>query len=467
MGRIRKWLRGVPLPAAFIICALSCILAALGLTKATIWFAEEKLSGIMSKYKSEDMVTIVPTDNSEFIAILGVDKDIKNDDVGAEYILPENNSSDEHQAIVSPNTLIGFNVSKIDENNANINEIEVNSNSSEFPATVVPINSNEKIIRYRLEKEDQKKYDFFSGLNGIAAVLWYSICLVAAALVFYFWKIRKPLNVLNSAVQKVSENDLNFSIDYEGKDELGRLCQAFEVMRQELVKSNHKMWNSIEERKRLNAAFAHDLRTPLTVMRGYIDLLLDNFGNDVNGGEAKGFVNEISDQIVRLNKFTDTMGTLQRLEDYEPCRKSVSSSEVTNMISERAALLFPNGKAEIVSELAEQSLYLDKEALAQICENILSNAARHAREKIFVQITQEMEYITIIVEDDGDGFTKKDIENAALAYYRGEKTESGTSPHFGLGLYISSLLAEKLDGNINLSNGENGGAKIFIKIRGI
>lgn len=467
MGRIRKWLRGVPLPAAFIICALCCILAALGLTKATIWFAEEKLSGIMAKYKSEDMVTIVPTDNSEFIAILGVDKDINNGDVGAEYVSPENNSSDEYQATISSDALIGFNISKNDENNTYINEIELNKSSSELPATVMPINSNEQIIRYRLEKEDQKKYDFFSGLNGIAAVLWYSVCLVVTALVFYLWKIRKPLNVLNSAVQKVSENDLNFSIDYEGKDELGRLCQAFEVMRQELVKSNRKMWNSIEERKRLNAAFAHDLRTPLTVIRGYIDLLLDNFGNDVNGNEARGFVNEISDQIVRLNKFTDTMGTLQRLEDYEPCRKSVSSFEVTNMISETAALLFPNGKVEIVSELAEQDFYLDKEALAQICENVLSNAARHAKEKITVQIRQEREYITLIVEDDGDGFTKKDMENAALAYYRGEKTESGTSPHFGLGLYISSLLAEKLGGNIGLSNGENGGAKIFIKIRGI
>lgn len=137
------------------------------------------------------------------------------------------------------------------------------------------------------------------------------------------------------------------------------------------------------------------------------------------------------------------------------------------MLSETAALLFPNGKAEIVSELAEQDLFLDKEALAQICENILSNAARHAKKRIIVQIKQEQEYVAIIVEDDGDGFTKKDMENAALAYYRGEKTESGTSSHFGLGLYISSLLAEKLGRNIGLSNGENGGAKIFIKIRGI
>lgn len=467
MGRIRKWLRGVPLPAAFIVCALSCILAALGLTKATIWFAEEKLSGIMDKYKSEDIVKIVPMDNSEFIAILDVDKEINYSDIGAEYVSPENNSSDEYQATISPDALIGFNISKTDENNADINEIEFSKSLSEFPAMVVPINSNEHMVRYRLEKEDQKKYDFFSGLNGTAAILWYSVCLIAAALVFYLWKIRKPLNGLNLAVQRVSENDLNFSIDYEGRDELGRLCQAFELMRQELVKSNRKMWNSIEERKRLNAAFAHDLRTPLTVIRGYIDLLLDNFGNDVNGSEARRFVNEISDQIVRLNKFTDTMGTLQRLEDYEPCCKRVLSSEVTNMISETAALLFPNGKAEIVSELAEQDVYLDKEALAQICENVLSNAARHAKEKITVQIKQEREYITIIVEDDGNGFTKKDMENAALAYYRGEKTENSMSPHFGLGLYISSLLAEKLGGNISLSNSENGGAKIFIKIRGI
>ena len=460
MGRIRKWLRGVPLSAAFIICALCCILAAFVATKVTIWFAENKLSGIMDKYKSDEIVKIIPTDNSEFFAILGVDN--ITDDVGFEYIPPNNDSSEEHQATVSASDLIGFNFQ---------NNIENSSNSSvefiEFPATVVPINSNEQIVRYRLLEEDQKKYDFFSWLNGIAAILWYSVCLAAAALVFYLWKIKKPFRILNTAVQKISENDLNFRIDYESQDEFGRLCQAFEVMRQELVKSNRKMWNSIEERKRLNAAFAHDLRTPLTVIRGYIDLLLDNFGNDVNDGEARGFVNEISDQIIRLNKFTDTMGTLQRLEDYEPCRKSVTSSEVTEMISETAALLFPKGKAGVISELEEQNLNLDKEALAQICENVLSNAARHAKERITVHISQDREYIWIIVEDDGTGFSKKDLENVTLAYYRGEKSESGASPHFGLGLYISSLLAEKLGGNIRLDNGESGGAKISIKIRGI
>ena len=463
MGRIRKWLRGVPLSAAFIICALCCILAAFGATKATIWFAENKLSGIMDKYKSDEIVKIIPTDNSEFFAILGVDN--ITDDVGFEYIPPKNDSSEEHQATVSAGDLIGFNI----QNNVEYSE-NLNGKFAELPATVKPIVPNERVVRYGLLEEDKKQYDFFSWINSIAAILWYSVCLAIASLVFYLWKIKKPFSVLNSAVQKISENDLNFRIDYESQDEFGRLCQASEVMRQELLKSNQKMWNSIEERKRLNAAFAHDLRTPLTVIRGYIDMLLGNFDNDENNennSEARGFVNEISDQIVRLNKFTDTMGTLQRLEDYEPCRKSVSSSEVTEMLSETAMLLFPNGKTEVNSELEERNFNIDKEALAQICENVLSNAARHASEKITVQLQQDREYISIIIEDDGSGFTKKDLENAALAYYRGEKSEKSKngSPHFGLGLYISSLLAEKLGGHIVLDNGENGGAKISVKIR--
>ena len=456
MGRIRTWLRGVPLSAAFVICALCCILIAFGATKATIWFAENKLSGIIDKYKTDEIVKIIPTDNSEFFAILGVDN--MTDDIGFEYIPPKNDSSDEHQATVSAGELIGFNI----QNNVEYSE-NLSGKFVELSATVKPIDPNERVVRYGLLDEDKKQYDFFSWINSIAAILWYSVCLAIAALMFYLWKIKKPFRVLNSAVQKISENDLNFRIDYASQDEFGRLCQAFEVMRQELVKSNRKMWNSIEERKRLNAAFAHDLRTPLTVIRGYIDMLLGNF-DDENDSEAKGFVNEIYDQIVRLNKFTDTMGTLQRLEDYEPCRKSVSSSEITEMISETAVLLFPNGKTEVNSELEERNFIIDKEALAQICENVLSNAARHANEKITVQLQQDRDYILIIVEDDGPGFTKKDLENAALAYYRGEKSENG-SPHFGLGLYISSLLAEKLGGHIVLDNGENGGAKISVKIR--
>ena len=159
------------------------------------------------------------------------------------------------------------------------------------------------------------------------------------------------------------------------------------------------------------------------------------------------------------------MGSLQRLEDYEPCLKHMPSSALIEMVSQAAAALFPNGQAEIHSELEEQELLLDKEALAQICENILSNAARYVKEVVMISLRQAQEYLIITVEDDGTGFTKKDLANASLAYYRGEKTQADVTSHFGLGLYISSILAEKLGGGLQLFNGTSGGAKVQIKIR--
>ena len=135
------------------------------------------------------------------------------------------------------------------------------------------------------------------------------------------------------------------------------------------------------------------------------------------------------------------------------------------MVSQAAIALIPNGQIEIHSELKEQDFLLDKEALAQICENILSNAARYVKEVVTLTLEQKQEYLIITVEDDGTGFTKKDLANASLAYYRGEKTQTDAVSHFGLGLYISSILAEKLGGGLQLSNGASGGAKIQIKVR--
>ena len=415
MDRIRKWFRKVSIPVAFIVCALCCLLTANGLTRATTWLAQKNMNEIEGEY-----VSILPMDTVDFIT-----GDITDD------------------LWVNP---IG------DDNE---------------PAYVVKVEDGQLFKQnISLPEEAKKQYDFYVGLDDIAAVLWYSVCLCLAALIFYLWKLKKPFRVLNQAVQKISANDLNFRIEYEGQDEFGRLCHAFEIMRQELVQNNKKMWNSVEERKRLNAAFAHDLRTPLTVMRGHTDLLLTTITEDTDpGGDMASSVHAISNQITRLGSFADTMGSLQRLEDYEPCLKHIPSSVLIEMVSQAAAALFPNGQAEIHSELEEQELLLDKEALAQICENILSNAARYVKEVVMISLRQAQEYLIMTVEDDGTGFTKKDLANASLAYYRGEKTQTDAVSHFGLGLYISSILAEKLGGDLQLANGKNGGAKVQIKIR--
>ena len=415
MDRIRKWLRRASIPVAFIICALSCLLAANLLTKATAQFSQKNRNEIEAEYMS-----VIPIDTVDFIT--------------GEFTS-------------------NFGAQLVDDEQA--------------PAQIIRMDGEQLLWqRIPLPEEAKKQYDFYVGLDDIAAVLWYSVCLCLAAVVFYLWKLKKPFRVLNQAVQKISANDLDFRIEYEGQDEFGRLCHAFEIMRQELEQNNKKMWNSVEERKRLNAAFAHDLRTPLTVMRGHTDLLLSTITEDTDpSGEMASSIRAISNQITRLGSFADTMGSLQRLEDYEPCQKHIPSSALAGMVSQTATALFPNGQVEIHAEFKDLDLLVDKEALAQICENILSNAARYVKEAVTISLQQVQEYLIITVEDDGTGFTKKDLANASLAYYRGEKTKAYAVSHFGLGLYISNILAEKLGGGLQLSNGASGGAKVQIKIR--
>lgn len=95
-----------------------------------------------------------------------------------------------------------------------------------------------------------------SNLQMIIVLLTIILIVMTEAMVFYRLKLKKPFAILEHASKKISENNLDFSISYDSNDELGKLCGSFEKMRSSLMENNRCMWKSIEERKRLNAAFS-------------------------------------------------------------------------------------------------------------------------------------------------------------------------------------------------------------------
>ena len=99
-------------------------------------------------------------------------------------------------------------------------------------------------------------------------VLFFVGALLCAVFLFYRLKLKKPLIILKDATARIMEDDLDFSVEAAAPDELGALCGAFETMRRALLANNQKLWRQAEEQKRLNAAFSHDLRNPLTVLKG-------------------------------------------------------------------------------------------------------------------------------------------------------------------------------------------------------
>lgn len=97
---------------------------------------------------------------------------------------------------------------------------------------------------------------------------------------------------------------------------MGRLCRAFDSMRRQLIANNQKMWDMMEEQKRINAAFAHDLRTPLTVLRGYADLLSKYIPEGkISEEKLLSTVKLMSDHIGRLEIYSNTMKQINSLDE--------------------------------------------------------------------------------------------------------------------------------------------------------
>lgn len=114
-------------------------------------------------------------------------------------------------------------------------------------------------------------YDFLSFLQFLLIPTWILFSVYLTGRLFYSRELKTPIHLLLNASKRIADNQLEFKLEYDKPNEFGILCRAFDEMRSALYDSNRQLWRSLEERKRLNAAFSHDLRTPLTVLRGYAD----------------------------------------------------------------------------------------------------------------------------------------------------------------------------------------------------
>ncbi len=305
---------------------------------------------------------------------------------------------------------------------------------------------------------------FYSHVSVLAVgsiVLTILLAFLVDAWWFYRWKIKKPLAILNAASQKIAQNDLDFQVAVPTGDELGKLCQSFETMRASLEENNRSLWAAVEERKRLNAAFSHDLRTPLTVLQGYSDLLLDALpSGDLSPEKTVDTVLTMQRSLTRLQRYVESMNSLQRLEDLEPQKSTVPFSTLCAQLEETGKILRKEQGFHFASR-GEGNVFLDSELLFQVYENLLSNAGRYAKGNIWVTAEREGTTLSLTVADDGPGFPPAALKRAAEPYYRADRSPNPEGElHFGLGLYLCRVLCQKHGGSLEIGNAPEGGARI-------
>ena len=285
--------------------------------------------------------------------------------------------------------------------------------------------------------------------------IWVIFCVALTGLVFYDRELKRPIDILLDASRKIADNQLDFKVEYNKQNELGMLCTAFDDMRSALYENNMEMWRSLEERKRLNSAFSHDLRTPLTVLRGYTDFL-EKYIPDGKVTEEKilSVISMMNGQIVRLEHYTQKMNNVQKLEDIVPNARDVSEEELFAALSETGKMIC--GDIFLINGTPKhENVAVDMELVMQVYENLISNAVRYAKKSVVANCNISEDILTISVLDDGEGFSGEALKNAAQPFFRDEKEPDKT--HFGLGLYICRILCEKCGGTLTVENHENGG----------
>lgn len=313
--------------------------------------------------------------------------------------------------------------------------------------------SSKQQLLYKVTSFSMVGLPFIYSIIGIMLCAWW----------FYRKKLLPPIQVLADATKHIREQDLDFKVDYNRNDELGRLCTAFEEMRQALYDNNQQLWNVIEQRRVLQASVAHDLRNPIAIVEGYVEYMQQCLADgNLNKEELRHTLANLAITSKRLERYTDYIRDLNAIEETETKYSVVRLPDFLRRATESLSFLAKQHSLEITYHctISECQIKLDEQIYYRIVENIFSNAIRYAKSKVNFGYSLTDGVLMITISDDGRGFSKTMLRKKDTFLY----SEDQTGEHMGLGLATSRILSQKHGGSLEFSNITPSGACVTIKL---
>lgn len=304
-------------------------------------------------------------------------------------------------------------------------------------------------------------YGSYAAMIGLP-VFYIAVGIGAAAAVYYRKKLREPITQLQNGVERIQEDNLDFHIEYDGDDELGRLCCSMEKMRRELRQKHKALWESLEQRKLLNASVAHDLRTPITVLKGYLDYLEKNIPQDkLTEDMLLDTVSSMQGAVSRLELYVESVRDIEKIETIEIEKRSENVKLLLNELISNVRQLAGDKEIIISNDITVDKIQIDKGVFFRILENLLQNALRYAEKQVSINLSHKKDFLILTVKDDGKGFSAADLEKATTVFYSNDKEKQ----HFGIGLSVCKILCEKHGGLLYVGNQKEKGACVTAKLK--
>jgi two-component system, OmpR family, sensor histidine kinase BaeS len=307
--------------------------------------------------------------------------------------------------------------------------------------------------------------------SASASIVWATIGSSLLALLMgllFAGRVTRPLAALNSAARRVAGGDLSTIVETRSNDEIAELSLSFNAMTKELRRLE-------EAKKRIIADAAHELRTPVALIQGTVEAMIDGvYPLDISTLQS------MHEETTRLSRLIDSLRELETIEsgELELKLEAVDPSE----IARRAVSLFTAQAAAKRIELSVAcgeepgpTLIADYLRLGEVVYNLISNALKYSPEGSRVRVSVssdrtsmnprgERGVVCIAVDDSGPGIPDEERERIFERFYRIDRSRAQDSGGRGLGLAIASEIAKAHGGRIEVGDSDLGGARFLVKL---
>ncbi|WP_062047563.1 cell wall metabolism sensor histidine kinase WalK [Bacillus sp. JCM 19034] len=267
-----------------------------------------------------------------------------------------------------------------------------------------------------------------------------------------------PIRELQKATNRIKDGDLQQPVTVKRNDEIGDLSNDFEEMRLRLKESVEKQAKYENNRKELMNNISHDLKTPITSIKGYVEGILDGVANDQD--KLERYCKTIHAKAVHMDRLIDELQLFSKL-DLNSVVFHFGKLEIVSFFKElleEMKLDFEKQQIDVILDnRLDQEVFVkaDRDKIERALRNIVSNSMKFLdkdRKEIIISIERINEYIQIVIKDNGKGIKEKDLPFVFDRFYRGDcsrNTESGGS---GIGLAIVKQIMEAHGGTVSIES---------------
>lgn len=298
------------------------------------------------------------------------------------------------------------------------------------------------------------------------------LCLTSVLLTQWIQKgIFTPINQLNTAMQNIAEGNLEYMLTTEEKGEIGELYRNYEDMRLRLKESLDEKFEHEQKNKELVSNISHDLKTPITSIKGYVEGIMDGVADTPE--KIDKYIRTIYDKANDMDRLINELTTYSGIDTNRiPYTfRRINVADYFGDCVEEVGLDLESKNIQLnYEDLVEPSTQIiaDPEQLKRVINNIIGNSVKYMNKEkgvIDIRILDEVDAVRVEIEDNGMGIAAKDLPNIFERFYRTDASRNSSKGGSGIGLSIVKKIVEDHGGYIWATSKENEGTCMHFVIR--